>query len=1108
MMRNWVAGKWSAGARWALLPCLVLALAVSMAPLRASADGTNGADSGYVPWGDPAWTTNDFVYYVWPDWMVSALRSGGEWQADPSAWHVPASDTNDAFLQIDVDRSILSNNVLMRTWYMDTTGATLYVDLINTNETVVVTNFLGFNLLTGSGTTSVSDVTIPFGERSDAVGIRLHRGEGEVTVYGSLLVPEASTNVISGDSGNETNAPTSATLRGTAYYGGTQGGTINVIAVTNAEAWDSPWKTTLANPGAYEIANLPIGGTYWIKAYVDASANGSNDTWEAKGTGLPAPLFLLSATNVDVVLTDPDSNGDGLSDWAAMQLGFDPQVSNVCSRLPFAEMFETNTVHLGDVGGQNGWMTTVANTVLVQTGNVYAGQQALALNAAAVPAVPASTRHVFAAPGAPLVWIDYRMLVQPGVPVTNTAQAVCSLYFNADGRLVVLDGLRPVGQQWVTLTNQTPLTIDSWARITLRVDYAAQRWMVCLNGLKVADGLGFATPCAELHMVKLEGGIKGFVDNFSITASEPDGTSMEGSQVSDNWLMRYFGNLEQTDAADPDQDGLTNLQEYQLGLDPTNPDTNADGILDGDSVSWGLAPLATNVFAATPWSTGFEASEGYAPGMLLGQNGWVVPSGAATVEQDDVFADSQALRLSPIGSNAPVAGVFLLPLTNQVVWSDLRLKMSAGSLPSVQLPGLTAIFCVGPDGKWAGRDGSVWQSNSNSLIAASGWVHATIRHDFGARRWDLYVGATKVFSNLAFSDPTVDHFTRLAIVGGGSSDTCLDQLNVGTSVPGWIDMDGDGLTNDQEAQYGTDPLNPSTAGNGMDDGTAVRLGLNPLASNAVVRLDSTSGTDAWATGFEPSEGYVTGELGGQNGWSASGGVQVVSTISHTGVQGVVIPGSDAGSPRTMSLDVALQGRASEWLSFYAQVQQGVPDTNAFAGPAALKFYVSCNRVFAYDGILGDWRVSVPMNVSTNWTRFDVGVDNARQKYQIYVNGVLALNEINFADASCLLPGRFDVIGSAVTNQSTCVDDLRISATMPTTPATWYVDASLGSDGNNGTTATGTTGPASGPKRTIAAALMLAVPNDVLSVADGNYAEPVNLGGVGMITPGTGVVDVR
>jgi hypothetical protein len=33
---------------------------------------------------------------------------------------------------------------------------------------------------------------------------------------------------------------------------------------------------------------------------------------------------------------------------------------------------------------------------------------------------------------------------------------------------------------------------------------------------------------------------------------------------------------------DADNDGLTNLEEYERGTDPNNPDTDGDGVLDGD----------------------------------------------------------------------------------------------------------------------------------------------------------------------------------------------------------------------------------------------------------------------------------------------------------------------------------------------------------------------------------------------------------------------------------------------------------------------------------------------------------------------------------------------
>ncbi len=88
----------------------------------------------------------------------------------------------------------------------------------------------------------------------------------------------------------------------------------------------------------------------------------------------------------------------------------------------------------------------------------------------------------------------------------------------------------------------------------------------------------------------------------SVTSFDPNKTPAENAKIRDaadipaDWLQRFFVNGE-VDAngnclnlkicgisADPDEDGLTNLDEYNYDTDPKNPDTDNDGLSDGNEV--------------------------------------------------------------------------------------------------------------------------------------------------------------------------------------------------------------------------------------------------------------------------------------------------------------------------------------------------------------------------------------------------------------------------------------------------------------------------------------------------------------------------------------------
>jgi hypothetical protein len=82
------------------------------------------------------------------------------------------------------------------------------------------------------------------------------------------------------------------------------------------------------------------------------------------------------------------------------------------------------------------------------------------------------------------------------------------------------------------------------------------------------------------------------VDEYGCSASQK--FSCDDS-IPDGWRIKYFGSIlctgDGAPDADPDNDGLTNLDEYRNGTDPTNPDTDYDGWNDRVEVDAGTDPL-------------------------------------------------------------------------------------------------------------------------------------------------------------------------------------------------------------------------------------------------------------------------------------------------------------------------------------------------------------------------------------------------------------------------------------------------------------------------------------------------------------------------------------
>jgi hypothetical protein len=91
------------------------------------------------------------------------------------------------------------------------------------------------------------------------------------------------------------------------------------------------------------------------------------------------------------------------------------------------------------------------------------------------------------------------------------------------------------------------------------------------------------------------------IQNQEPTGQEPETPQqLEGVTTTLEWQKRYFGTEVCSlitvcgDEADPDRDGLNNLDEFDKKTDPNNPDSNGGGLSDGDKVHiFNLDPLKT-----------------------------------------------------------------------------------------------------------------------------------------------------------------------------------------------------------------------------------------------------------------------------------------------------------------------------------------------------------------------------------------------------------------------------------------------------------------------------------------------------------------------------------
>ena len=210
------------------------------------------------------------------------------------------------------------------------------------------------------------------------------------------------------------------------------------------------------------------------------------------------------------------------------------------------------------------------------------------------------------------------------------------------------------------------LKLDEFAPYTYQSDFGGSQGAAAVIGFLASgtsttirlDGTTVTTPLYNDRSPLLCG----------VTLEAVTGADADGDGLDDLWEISNFGNLAQNGAGDPDSDGLTNLQENSLGTNPSNPDTDADGLTDGaevathrtnprnpDSDSDGLSDQYEVVTSGTNPNSADTDSDGYSDRneIASGTN----PTAAASYPLFSALADS--FTGADPGEGLDLSGTFL-----------------------------------------------------------------------------------------------------------------------------------------------------------------------------------------------------------------------------------------------------------------------------------------------------------------------------------------------------------------------------------------------------------------------------------------------------------------
>ena len=285
-----------------------------------------------------------------------------------------------------------------------------------------------------------------------------------------------------------------------------------------------------------------------------------------------------------------------------------------------------------------------------------------------------------------------------------------------------------------------------------------------------------------------------------------------------------------------------------------------------------LSDPLTVTLNPVPFFTGFEVADGYTLGALHGQKGWSV-DGSAAIVTAPAYRGTQAVAVAPLANLSLVTRTFA-NANPGVTFVDVFARPAAAADPgsgtfletdsaAVALTGLAGTDTFGTIQFFNGNgtSGGEWQTVSSANLATTiapaldsagqvtAWQRLTLRTDYAAKRWDLFLNSRLIAADLGFLENTAASLTSLSLNGHATLATGFDDVFAGFENPLFTDADKDGLDDAWELANGLNPAvndrNADLDGDGVSNLFEYLNGTGANIPNTALDTDGDGLPDAW-----------------------------------------------------------------------------------------------------------------------------------------------------------------------------------------------------------------------------------------------------------------------